>query len=89
MQLNAAPLCPGRAAGCARLRAAPLQLAPGTSLVLDETMLSAGQLSAQGITNLKVTAVAEEKYTQTLMPQCADICHVKCTWAALSGQGFT
>lgn len=62
--------------GVNRLRAGPLQLAPGTALVLDETALSAGQLGETGVRNIHalqemVTAQEIEydfQYHQMRMP---------------------
>ena len=46
--LNATRLRPGRCPLSGRLAQAPLQLAPGTQVLLDETLLAPGQLSALG-----------------------------------------
>lgn len=50
--LNARLWVPRKDYGVNRLRSGPLQLAPGTALVLDETALSAGQLGETGVRNI-------------------------------------
>ena len=50
--LNARPWVPRKDYGVNRLRSGPLQLAPGTTVVLDETALSAGQLGETGVRNV-------------------------------------
>jgi hypothetical protein len=54
--LNAARWTPSRNNGSSRLSHTRLQLAPGTLVVLDETVLAAGQLNETGIGNLQVGA---------------------------------
>lgn len=54
--LNAARWTPSRSNGSSRLSHTRLQLAPGTLVVLDETVLAAGQLHETGIGNLQVGA---------------------------------
>lgn len=54
MQLNVASWTPRQDHGTNRLVGGPLQLAPGTQLLLDETVLAAGQLLSTGILNLQV-----------------------------------
>jgi hypothetical protein len=50
--LNAQPWWPRRQPGSVRLTTGPLQLAAGTQLVLDETVLQAGTLNEVGLRNL-------------------------------------
>jgi hypothetical protein len=50
--LNAGPWWPRRARDDARLASGPLQLAPGTQLLLDEAAMQAGALSETGLRNL-------------------------------------
>jgi hypothetical protein len=50
--LNARPWTPRKDYATNRLRSGPLQLAPGTALVLDETALTAGQLGEIGVRNI-------------------------------------
>ena len=50
--LNARLWAPRKDYGVNRLRSGPLQLAPGTTVVLDETALSAGQLGETGVRNI-------------------------------------
>ena len=50
--LNARPWTPRKDYATNRLRSGPLQVAPGTALVLDETALTAGQLGEIGVRNI-------------------------------------
>lgn len=54
LQLNAAKLTPRQDHTGRRLVRGGLQLAEGTHLLLDETLMRPGQLSASGIINLQV-----------------------------------
>lgn len=51
-KLNVAPLQPKKNYSTNKLHAAPLQLARGTVLVIDETVMTPGQLNAQGVKNI-------------------------------------
>ena len=54
--LNAVPFAPHKDANTCRLHSGLLQLAPGTCVVVDETVLGAGTLNAQGISNMRALA---------------------------------
>lgn len=64
--LNARLWVPRKDYGVNRLRSGPLQLAPGTVMILDETALSAGQLGETGVRNVhalaEFTSVQEIEY---------------------------
>lgn len=62
--LNARAWAPRKDYATNRLRSGPLQLASGTTLVLDETALSAGVLNACGVRNAR--ALADVAKTQEL-----------------------
>ena len=63
VQLNARSWVPAQVTSTGRLQAAPLQFALGSQLLLDETVLTGGQLAATGIHNFQVilTAMASGK----------------------------
>lgn len=50
--LNAKPWWPRRHGGTLRLMTGPLQLAPGTQILLDETVMQSGTLNEVGLRNL-------------------------------------
>jgi hypothetical protein len=50
--LNAKPWWPRRHGGTLRLMTGPLQLAPGTQILLDETVMQSGRLNEVGLRNL-------------------------------------
>jgi len=50
--LNARPWWPRRHGGTLRLMTGPLQLAPGTQMLLDETVMESGTLNEVGLRNL-------------------------------------
>ena len=54
VQLNEAPYCPHRDYKSNRLVPGRLQLAARTQVLLDETVMTSGQLQANGIVNLQV-----------------------------------
>ncbi len=58
LQLNARSWGPAQVTSTGRLQAAPLQFALGSQLLLDETVLTDGQLAATGIHNLQVMPCA-------------------------------
>ena len=56
MQLNEAPYCPRRDYTSNRLVPGRLQLAGRTQLLLDETLMTSGQLQTNGILNLQASS---------------------------------
>lgn len=55
MQLNGAKLVPKQSHATKRLERGSLQMAEGTHLLLDESHMKPGRLSATGINNLQVS----------------------------------
>ena len=51
-KLNGKPLLPKKNYSTEKLHAAPLQLAAGTVLLIDETVMTSGQLNEQGVRNI-------------------------------------
>lgn len=51
-KLNTKPLLPKKNYSTEKLHAAPLQLAAGTVLLIDETVMTSGQLNEQGVLNI-------------------------------------
>jgi|TARA_B110000967_G_scaffold160242_1_gene166073 hypothetical protein len=62
--LNARPWAPRKDYSTNRLRSGPLQLAPGTVVVLDETQLTQGTLSDVGVRNVR--SLVDTTTSQTL-----------------------
>ena len=55
LQLNEAPYCPRKDYKSNRLVSGRLQLAARTQFLLDETVMTSGQLQSNGILNLQVS----------------------------------
>tara|TARA_B110000977_G_scaffold197818_1_gene281308 strand:- start:14763 stop:16925 length:2163 start_codon:yes stop_codon:yes gene_type:complete len=62
--LNARPWAPKKDYATNRLRSGPLQLAPGTTVVLDETQLTQGTLNDCGVRNVR--SLVDTAQSQTL-----------------------
>ncbi|KAK9804871.1 hypothetical protein WJX72_009431 [[Myrmecia] bisecta] len=77
-QLNKAPMYPRRDYTLNRMTRAPLQLADGTQLLLDETVLQPGTLTPTGVNNLKAIKalmdhkLVEYEFDYYTLPQPAD-----------------
>ena len=79
LQLNARSWTPAQVVATGRLQTAPLQFARGSQLLIDETILTNGQLAATGIHNLQASlpsAVCENAQA------CACYLHLLCAVAA-------
>lgn len=57
LQLNARSWTPAQIVATGRLQTGPLQFARGSQLLVDETVLTNGQLAATGIHNLQVSCI--------------------------------